>query len=296
MKLKIFIILLLFILPLASCISSFRGVNSTEHANLIKTEDVRGPHPYIHQEISKNERHLDDDDDDSNSNSNNNSSKGLAVGTIVLYCLPIIILILIPIFVSKFYLRRPLRLRTNLHVITANTRRNSTVETVPNLNGAPGITVIEVRQSYSAARPNGRRNRRVRRQGSAGLASNRNAQKSIKELPPKFDLDLKREVATNEDEQCKICFFQKSNVMLLPCEHDLCHLCLKQISICPFCRADIKDVQVLTEDQREKMANKKKEKDGKKKKVQKKSLTTFSVQSVPDIQALDIHQLPLQID
>jgi len=43
------------------------------------------------------------------------------------------------------------------------------------------------------------------------------------------------------DKMCDICIYDKINIIIRPCNHGICKLCLSKIHICPFCRGEIKE-------------------------------------------------------
>jgi len=47
-----------------------------------------------------------------------------------------------------------------------------------------------------------------------------------------------------DNNDCDICFERKKSVKLIPCKHELCKICVKKkcSTICPFCRANIDDI------------------------------------------------------
>ncbi|CAD5122097.1 DgyrCDS10547 [Dimorphilus gyrociliatus] len=64
-------------------------------------------------------------------------------------------------------------------------------------------------------------------------------------LPRKIKLAMLKEVDIKED-SCTICFDRKADTILLPCRHTgFCSECGKKLSICPICRGDIEERELL---------------------------------------------------
>lgn len=47
------------------------------------------------------------------------------------------------------------------------------------------------------------------------------------------------------DARCNICVVNRKDVVLIPCGHTVCHVCVDKINICPQCRRDIHTTQVM---------------------------------------------------
>lgn len=69
-------------------------------------------------------------------------------------------------------------------------------------------------------------------------------------LPRKIKLAMLKEVDIKED-SCTICFDKKADIILLPCRHKgFCDECGKKLSICPICRGDIEEKEILSSPER----------------------------------------------
>lgn len=44
-----------------------------------------------------------------------------------------------------------------------------------------------------------------------------------------------------KDSTCDICIYEKINMIIEPCKHMICNLCLSKINKCPFCRGEIEN-------------------------------------------------------
>ena len=64
--------------------------------------------------------------------------------------------------------------------------------------------------------------------------------------PPRKDAKVQKEQLNRSDE-CGICLSRKANTRLRPCGHELCRLCARKVTQCPFCRENIYDNRPTSE-------------------------------------------------
>ena len=59
------------------------------------------------------------------------------------------------------------------------------------------------------------------------------------------ELTLKNKKIIYPEIECKICYVNKINLVIIPCGHVFCRKCLQTQNVCPYCRTKINNIQKL---------------------------------------------------